>query len=233
MAVIEGTFTDLLRISDRLLERPVGWSLCDLLVESAACRLVVGLDGTRQEITRRRREVETVVSETTREGGRRAGSTEIRLVEGREATGLRRRCADWLGCSRSPLRIRIVFSPACATSIAARVHELCEMGISREAGNARWDCRMQCHPGIGLIRLGFAESFDRAALRRLFLALADEVRAVRGYRALDRAPEALWWGWDPWGAPRELSERMRRIKLAFDPRGVLAPWMMEGWMRGV
>ena len=34
--------------------------------------------------------------------------------------------------------------------------------------------------------------------------------------------------YNPWGTATELRERMRRIRMAFDPRGVLSPWAFEG-----
>jgi hypothetical protein len=77
---------------------------------------------------------------------------------------------------------------------------------------------------VGLWRGAFAARYADGPLRRLFLDRAPIVRAAGGYRANDRAPSHSWWGWDIWGVPALVRDRMRRIQAAMDPRGVLAPW---------
>lgn len=230
-AVVDGAFADLRPLARRIAQAPLGWSRLDLLAAGESSRLHVDLDGLPEEVQRRRAELGRLVTAAAETAGR-AGSLRLGVLEGEQAQAARKEAAAWLQWDSAPLIVRLVVAPRHTLALA----DLAQANVSAdradaEAPTCRW--RMQCHPLLGLIRFSFHDVREEASLRRLCLHLADAVRESKGHRALDRAPEDLWWGWDPWGAPRRLAERMRRIKLAFDPRGVLAPWLLEGWTRGL
>jgi FAD/FMN-containing dehydrogenase len=179
---------------------------------------LVGCEGrTRGEIE----ELTAVVERVRLDLG--APQVDLRWCEEEEAAGMRRTARTWLGWDRAVAILRLVVSPGHIGALAMRAQALCAGG---EKGH--WTYRMHVLPGVGLLRIAFDRGYQEGPLRRLLLALGEEVRKARGYRALDRAPADHWLGWDPWGAPTELRERMRKIKIAFDPRGILAPWDVEG-----
>ncbi len=220
VAIFEGHWRDLLALGGELAAAADGWSQLDVLSDRESARLVVGIEGrTREEIEEARR----VLDRTALERADRGDLTRAALAEGDRAAALHQMAASWLHWQESAVILRLVVSPGRVVELARRVHELCEAG-----GGAEWTYRIQAHPGIGLLRVAFDGRYQEAPLRRLLLALAEEVRRARGYRVLDRAPADQWWGWDPWGTATELRERMRRIRMAFDPRGVLSPWAFEG-----
>jgi glycolate oxidase subunit GlcD len=212
LAVVEGAWDELLALAAALLETGAPWTECDLLADAGRATLLVGGEGrTRFELA----EMAAVVD--------RAGAPALRWCQEDEAEATARSARDWLDWDRAAVILRLVASPARARALAERARAHCA-----EAGAGLRGYRLQASPGIGLLRIAIDPGFAEAPLRRLLLALGEEVRAAHGYRALDRAPADHWWGWDPWGAPTELRERMRRIKIAFDPRGILAPWDGEG-----
>ena len=218
MAVLEGSWQDLEPLAAKLGAAREPWSRLDLLADSGRAMILVGCDGrTRAEIEERAETVERM----RHAGG--PGPVDLRWCEEDEATEQRRAARTWLDWEHAAVILRLVVSPGQTGSLARRVRALCADG---DAGP--WRYRMQIHPGIGLMRVAFDPGFSEAPLRRLLLALGEEVRKARGHRALDRAPADRWLGWDPWGAATELRERMRRIKIAFDPRGILAPWDTGG-----
>lgn len=230
LLMIEGEFADLLAIAERLQAMPLGWTQLDLLSGEDANALMIGLDGFSAEVARRKREAERAATEILRIRGSLA-QTAIDYHSGTDCQMYRRQAADLLDWAGVPLILRLVVSPRHGITLAARAHELAIAGATHN-GERGWSSRLQAHPALGLVRIAFTGFQDEPAMRRLLLSLADAVRELKGYRALDRAPEDFWWGWEPWGFRRGLAERMRRVKLVFDPRGVLAPWMVEGWARG-
>ena len=218
IAVLSGPWGRLHEIAGALAQGVYRWSQLDLLVEPAGAMLLVGCEGrTCAEIE----ELAAVVERARRDLG--APVIDLHWSEEDAAAEMRRTARTWLGWDRAAAILRLVVSPGHIGALSARAQELCAGG---EKGH--WTYRMHALPGVGLLRIAFERGYQEAPLRRLLLALGEEVRKARGYRALDRAPADHWLGWDPWGAPTELRERMRKIKIAFDPRGILAPWDVEG-----
>jgi D-lactate dehydrogenase (cytochrome) len=217
LAVMKGEWGDLQALARALGLGFAGWSRLDLQGDAEGATLLAGADG------RTRGELEEYAAVLERARRETRGAADLRWLEGEEADAVRRTARTWLDWDRAAAILRLVSPPGRAHELLGRVHELCRGG---EAG--AWVWRLQAHPEIGLVRVAIDLGFQEPPLRRLLLALGEEVRRVRGYRALDRAPADRWLGWDPWGAATELRERMRRIKIAFDPRGILAPWDVVG-----
>ena len=218
VAVLEGSWSDLQARAAALDAMRERWGTLDLLAGGGQARLIIGCDGrTRGDVEDRAHEIERRL----RDAG--PGEVERRWCEDEAADEVQRAVLDWIGWERSAVILRIVVSPGAARAVGDRVRALCAEGEP-----AHWTHRLQFHPGIGLLRVAFDRGFQEAPLRRLLLALAEEVRKVRGHRGLDRAPEDRWLGWDPWGEATELRDRMRKVKITFDPRAILAPWDVEG-----
>jgi len=238
LARFTGAWADLLGLAERLAPAASEWTAFDLLSDARqdpaqdAAVLLVGYDGeTRDEMTERsaflRRQCDAMRagrdSDRGPDGAPDGRAIEMDLDEDEAAADGIRRSAGWLAWEQAEIVLRLVVSPGKALEVAGRVQALCHAG-----SEPAWSCRLQAHPGVGLIRVAFAPGYREPSLRRLFLSIGEAVREAHGYRALDRAPEAHWWGWDVWGTARELRERMRRVKLVFDPRGVLSPGLLAG-----
>jgi len=220
--MVTGEGPRLLAIAASLSTDRRGWAVIDLLVSPEEEALLVGFEGrTKEEIDALRRAAELLIAQEDRTGADGRAPV-VRRLEDEEARAAFRRAAHWMAPERAALQVRLVAAPGEMRRLAGRVMALCAGDGARA-----WEYRMQAHPGIGLLRVGFAAGYREPGLRRLLLALAEEVRKARGYRALERAPEPQWWGWDPWGTARDLRNRMRRIKLAFDPRNVFCPDFMD------
>ncbi len=220
-AIIEGSYARLLDLGAALAERGLGWTCIDLFSGPGPARLLVGLDGCPGEVARRWREVQ----EAAGRGPSGAHNDAVdrlsaRLCEGPESVTAReaaRTASAWRG---SPLVLRLVVSPGHTREVFGRVQALCAAGEAEA-----WEHRLHALPAVGLARVIFGPRFDEVRLRRLMLDLATAVREAGGYRALDRAPNHPWWGWDCWGVPALLRDHMRRIQGVLDPQGVLAPWI--------
>lgn len=217
LAAASGSFLDLLDLAANLSVLALGWTMIDLLAGPEGTTLLVGLDGRSPEVNRRWRELQNAAG----------ANVQLCMLGEQEAHRARRAAADALNWSSAPLILRLVTSPGRIVDLAARVQGLCAAG---EDGS--WTHRILCHPGIGLMRVAFDPGYQEVALRRLLLDIAEAVRSGGGYRALDRAPGHPWWGWDVWGAPAALRDRMRRIRTIFDPRGTLQPWISTNGMGG-
>lgn len=217
VAVLEGSWSEVEARAAALDEKRERWAGLDLLADPGRARLLVGCEGrTRGDVEDRANDIER----TLRDAGR--GELELRWCEEEAAVDLRRATLDWLGWERAAVILRIVVAPGVARTVGDRMRALCLEGES-----THWTHRLHFAPGIGLLRIAFEPGYQEAPLRRLLLALAEEVRKVRGHRALDRAPQDRWLGWDPWGEATELRDRMRKVKITFDPRAILAPWDVE------
>ncbi|MFH1144153.1 MAG: hypothetical protein V1774_06390, partial [Candidatus Eisenbacteria bacterium] len=226
VAMVRGAWSDLAALAGRLAGGD--WTVLDLLAAGEQTILMIGCEGrTRNEI----QDLDDAI--------RGAGAT-IKRFEQEETRQAREWMAQWLAWNEAPIIVRLVVSPGTALEVAGRVQALCfsargeheaddaqrNAAASHPADSHAWSCRLQVHPGAGLIRVAFMAGYREPSLRRLLLAMGEAVREAKGYRALDRAPEPLWWGWDVWGTARELRERMRRVKLVFDPRGILCPGLL-------
>jgi FAD/FMN-containing dehydrogenase len=249
---LTGSGEDLIRFAEHLMVAEREWTAVDLLFDPERSLLLVGYEGpTREEFTEAEGILRRLLADLRRKG--ETGRVDEQLAEGEAVKGARRVSAEWLSWDEAEIIVRLVVSPGAALAVARQAREqLCGNGrggdpergqageeavfaykpgahpvpVEEESDSLRF--RLQVHPGIGLIRVAFMPGFREPSLRRLLLALAEMVREAKGYRAIDRAPAAHWWGWDAWGAVRELHERMRRVKLAFDPRAVLSPDLIEG-----
>ena len=85
--------------------------------------------------------------------------------------------------------------------------------------------RGHLHACVGVLRL----RIEAAGARWAKAAVAGlRVNAIRegGYLVVESAPET--WGLDPWGPPPAGFEAMKRMKHAFDPRGLLSPGRFVG-----
>jgi len=210
-----GEFLDLLDLASNLAVIPLGWTQIDLHAGRDGAKLLIGLDGHARDVERRWRELRASTGES------------LQLLEAEEASDLRTRAARGDAWRRSPLILRLVTSPGKCADLAARAQSLCAAG-----GEQAWTYRLQVHAGVGLLRIVFGPEYEDVPLRRLLLDLAEAVREIGGYRALDRAPGHPWWGWDAWGTPAQLRDRMRLIRTIFDPRGVFAGMADEPTAKG-
>ncbi len=210
LAVVTGDRDRLLDAAEALVRLALGWRMIDLFLRDGDAQLLVGLDGHESEIQRRRAGLETLL----RDQG--ASALELEILWESAAQAAHRRRIEELGWGGAPLVLRVVIPHGNMRGATERIAQAC-------AGGA-WRHTIHVVPAAGLMRVVFAAGYEEIPLRRLFLDLATIVREAGGYRAIDRAPSHPWWGWDVWGVPALVRDRMRRIQAAMDPRGVLAPW---------
>jgi len=212
---MSGDTKALFSMSAELAARPMRWARLDISFSAQRTVLHIGLTGHREGITRQLAEIEQARSKVLRCFSSQPVDIEFSRIRDRELAPVYRKMANWLCWADSVLILRLVVSPDKTIALAESLLPLLQ------CDNAIEKCRLQIFPGIGLIRVAFDPGFDDAVLRRIVLTIAEAVRPFGGYRALDRAPGNPWWGWNGWGATRILSDRMKRIQMVFDPRGIL------------
>jgi len=217
VAVVRGGGGPVLDVADRLRQLVLGWPGIDWFWHEEGSTLLVALDGYPGEVRRRGDALTRLVRDATPAGS--AGPLRVEILAGSEADAAQHGRFAALGWPASPLVLRLVVAPGKMRVATERVQQACAGG----PGGA-WRCAIHALPAVGLLRIVFASGFEEVPLRRLLLELATIVREAGGYRAIDRAPDHPWWGWDVWGVPALVRDRMRRIQAAFDPRNVLAPW---------
>jgi glycolate oxidase subunit GlcD len=217
LAVVTGEYGPLLDVAERLRQSALGWPGIDLFWREGYAQLLVALDGYPGEVKRRSEALSREVQGA--QSAQPVAPMRVELLEGSEADAAQLSRLEALGWRSAPLVLRFVVSPGKARSTAECVQQACATGPT-----GAWRCAIHVLPAVGLLRLVFAPGFEEVPLRRLLLDLATVVREAGGYRAIDRAPSHPWWGWDVWGVPALVRDRMRRIQAAMDPRGVLTPW---------
>ncbi len=217
VAAVRGPYAPLLDVAEKLRRLPLGWPGIDVFWGAGEPELLVALDGCAGEVRRRSDALTRAIREVDAACG--AAPLHLELLEGSAGDAAQHRRIEALGWRSAPLVLRVVVAPGKMRTAAERVQQACD---SAQAG--AWRCAIHALPAVGLLRIVFAPDFEEVPVRRLLLDLATIVREAGGYRAIDRAPSHPWWGWDVWGVPALVRDRMRRIQAAFDPRSVLAPW---------
>ncbi|MFH1144272.1 MAG: FAD-binding protein, partial [Candidatus Eisenbacteria bacterium] len=155
VAMVRGAWSDLAALAGRLAGGD--WTVLDLLADGEQTMLMIGCEGrTRNEI----QDLDDAI--------RGAGAT-IERFEQEETRQAREWMAQWLAWSEAPIIVRLVVSPGTALDVAGRVQALCFPGrgehetgevrrnarASHPADSRAWSCRLQVHPGAGLIRVAF------------------------------------------------------------------------------
>ncbi len=91
----------------------------------------------------------------------------------------------------------------------------------QEAAGARLACF--AHVGVGTVYLALRERIETVELKRLIERLRAAAGDLGGALVVERCLPALKRSIDAWGAPGDDLEVMRKLKAAWDPKGILSP----------
>jgi glycolate oxidase FAD binding subunit len=153
----------------------------------------IGVGGIEAEVVAARRTLDGIASGAKREWIANAAT-------------LRRELATF-GVEPATAVLRASVLPTDVAWVIARMHAIAAVPIAAQ-------------PASGIVR---ARIDDDALVARFVDALRPEIRARDGHLVVERATPALQAAVDVWGDPGEGLGLMRRVKAAFDPRGVFAP----------
>jgi len=161
----------------------------------------IGVGGIAPEIAAARHVIESVA---------RTRHATLHWVD--DGRALRRRLADF-AVAATPAVLRASVLPADVGATMTRIQEV--------AGNVP----VLAHLANGVVR---ARLVDPLAVPKVVATLRPEVAARGGFFVVERARPEVKVGLDVWGDPGEGLTLMRRVKAAFDPRGVFAPGRYVG-----
>jgi glycolate oxidase FAD binding subunit len=159
----------------------------------------IGLGGIEAEVVAAGRRLETIASHAT---------TGEWITDG---TSLRRELATF-GVEPATAVLRASVLPTDVAWVIDRVRALAPVPIAAE-------------PASGVVR---ARLDDGTIVARLVETLRPEIRSRGGFLVVERASMAVKADVDVWGHPGEGFDLMRRVKAAFDPRGVFASGRFVG-----
>jgi len=155
----------------------------------------VGVGGIASEIAAARRTIEDVA----RRGG-------VELEWTKDGGALRRSLGAFpVGVATAVLRASVLPTDVAATMV--RLREL--------AG----DVPVLAHVASGVVR---ARLDDADTTRRVVTTLRPGIESRGGFLVVERAEPAVKRSLDVWGDPGEGQALMRRVKAAFDPKGIFA-----------
>ncbi len=183
--------------------------------ELAAFEVWVEAGGSRRVIERTAGDLEQLAASS------RAGVSSLAGVEVDEAWG---RIADfqtWLPANFPDTMVLKAALPISRTEDwISRARELGE-------GEKLWLATF-ADPGVGVVRLCLRAHRDASDLRPLTARLRSEAESLGGALVVERCPLALKLNLEVWGASGDDFEVMRKVKSAWDPKGVLAPGRFVG-----
>ena len=161
----------------------------------------IGVGGIAAEIAAARGAIDAIA---------RTRNATLRWVD--DGMAFRRRLADWSIDQRSTV-LRASVLPMAAGAIMTRFREI--------AG----DVPVLAHLANGVVR---ARLVDPRAVPKTVATLRPEIAARGGFLVIERAKPEVKAGLDVWGDPGEGLALMRRVKAAFDPKGVFSPGRYVG-----
>ena len=165
--------------------------------------------GRAQASKRRAEETATVLEQ--------AGATDVSLLDGIQAEGLRQWLINLAWDAEAP--------PALAVRIAAPRRSVAPLAAAcLEIGGAE----LVADPGFGAMKLLWWDNPGDESLLANIRQARDAARAHGGSAVVEQAPASLKGVIDVWGEEPDSIGIMRRIKEQFDPAGLLNPGRFLG-----
>ncbi len=175
----------------------------------------VEVGGTPRVIDRYARELEQM--------GRAAG-TRVRRVEVNESLTAWTRVADFRrGISEAYpglVVLKVVLPIGGSEEFLSRAQQETENERVRLAGFSQ--------TGVGVVHLCLLEEIGAPGLPALVGRLRNAAEGLGGRLVVERCPSELKVGVDVWGPPGNGFDVMRKLKAAWDPKGILAPGRFVG-----
>jgi glycolate oxidase FAD binding subunit len=165
----------------------------EVTTRDGAWTVAIGVAGVDAEVVAARRMLEALSA--------RATASEWVM----DGSALRRELATF-GVEPAAAVLRASVLPSDVAWVIDRLHALAPVPIAAQLAS-------------GVVR---ARLDDGAGVARLVDAVRPEIQARGGFLVVERATPAVKAAIDVWGDPGEGLDLMRRVKAAFDPRGVFA-----------
>ncbi len=134
--------------------------------------------------------------------------------------------AAWQAIGDVQARMGVTSEESVVVKIAVPIGNTLHLLSSAErlARRNGWRGAVTAHAGSGIVRAGYlVEGATLESLRDGLRALRGEAESADGSLVVETAPTALKRSLDAWGKPPEAAAVMRRLKVEFDPRGLLSP----------
>ena len=157
---------------------------------------------------------------------RESGATDVVIPEETGSRPLLESLTDlgWGGETTPYLGIKIAVPPSAVPAVVARCLQIVSLGLPPG---------VVADPGYGLVRLfwwagSVSHLIDESLVLEAIVRTREVVREAGGSAVVEHCPLSLKKQIDVWGGHPEGIDIMRRIKLLFDPLGILSPGRFVG-----
>jgi glycolate oxidase FAD binding subunit len=182
------------------------------LADPSGYGLAIAVAGSRETVDRQLRDFTRLFAQ----------SQAIATATLGEAQG----AAAWRTIGDVQARLGMTTEERVVVKIAVPIGKTLELLSSAERLGRRngWRGAVTAHAGSGIVRAGYlVDGATLESLRDGLRTLRSQAESAEGSLVVETAPAALKRSLDAWGKPPEAAAVMRRLKLEFDPRGLVSP----------